>query len=69
MELFQAFIFDILEIHYSTLGFAPQDENEEHLDKLARINSNKWMCKLNYEDCVQSAQDYFLAWRGLGKAT
>ena len=28
MELFQAYIFDLLEIHYSTLGFAPQDENE-----------------------------------------
>ena len=62
MELFQAYVIDLLEIHYSTLGFAPQDANEEHLKILGRISANKWMCKLHYKDCVENAQNYFLAW-------
>ena len=53
---------DLLEIHYSTLGFLPQDDDEEHLDTLARLSAVEWMCKVDYVDCVLNAQEYFQGW-------
>ena len=65
MRLFKAYVYDLLEIHYSTLGFMPEDEDEEHLDILARIRAVEWMCKLDYDDCVHNALEYFQAWMNL----
>ena len=53
---------DLLEIHYTTLGFLPQDDDEEHLDTLARLSAVEWMCKVGYIDCVLNAQEYFQGW-------
>ena len=53
---------DLLELHYSTLGFLPQVDDEEHLDTLARLSAVEWMCKVDYVDCVLNAQEYFQGW-------
>ena len=60
-DLFKSFVLDLLEERYQNLGFTPQ-ENDEHLTILGRIGASGWMCELDYEDCVKSAQDFFRRW-------
>ena len=67
MELFKAYLYDLLEVHYSTLGFMPQNEDEDHLDILARISAVQWMCFFGYKDCVVNAEEYFQAWMNLNE--
>ena len=60
-DLFKSFVLDLLEERYQNLGFTPQ-ENDVHLTILGRIGASSWMCGLDYEDCVQNAQDFFQKW-------
>ena len=59
MKLFRAYAYDLLETHYSNLGFSQEDENEDHMKTLSRISANEAMCQLDYQDCVQNANDYY----------
>jgi hypothetical protein len=59
MKLFRAYAYDLLETHYLNLGFSQQDENEDHMKILSRISANEVMCKLDYPDCVENANEYY----------
>ena len=59
MKLFRAYVYDLLETHYSNLGFSQEDENEDPMKTLSRISANEAMCQLDYQDCVQNANDYY----------
>ena len=45
LALLKAFILDLAENRYKTLGYAPQDENEKHLTILGRKSANRWLCR------------------------
>ena len=59
MKLFRAYVYDLLETHYSNLGFSQEDENEDPMKTLSRISADEAMCQLDYQDCVQNANDYY----------
>ena len=49
----------MLETHYLNLGFSQQDPNEDHMKILSRISAIEAMCKLDYPDCVENANEYY----------
>ena len=63
LVLFKSFVVDLLEERYKYLGFASQNgSSENHITKLSRMSASYWMCKLNYQDCVENSQSYFTNW-------
>ena len=58
LELFSKLIFEILGRRYADFGFESKP-SDKHLDFLGRQSASQWMCKLDYEACISSAQDKF----------
>ena len=62
MGLFMAFVVDLLEDRYNHFGFSPQNDTEHHMTILSRMSASHWMCKLDYEDCLEYAKNLFDDW-------
>ena len=62
MGLFMAFVVDLLEDRYNHFGFSPQNDTEHHMTILSRMSTSHWMCKLDYEDCLENARNLFDDW-------
>ena len=62
MGLFKAFVVDLLEDRYNHFGFSPQNDTEHHMTILSRMSTSHWMCKLDYEDCLENARNLFDDW-------
>ena len=58
LELFKKLIFEILGRRYFDFGFSTKP-TDKHLDFLGRQSASQWMCKLDYQSCIDSAQADF----------
>ena len=62
MGLFMTFVVDLLKDRYNHFGFSPQNDTEHHMTILSRMSTSHWMCKLDYEDCLEYARNLFDDW-------
>lgn len=59
-NLLKTFIANLLLNSYIILG-TDLVENEDHLERLNRINVLNWMCKYNYGDCAQKMHEKLIS--------
>lgn len=59
----QSFLYGMIVSLYDEVGFGGGKEDDDPLEVYKQVETVRWACHLNHDDCVRRAVTSFQSWR------